>query len=72
MQQKLRKVLQEKLYSICEYCYTVKNHCVEDNSIDIDDGITSIYLSTMGRNYEEVSTELISFLNKAEKWGNFT
>lgn len=45
-----------------KFCYTVRNQCVEDNSIKIDDGITSIYLSTMGNNYEEVSKELVNFL----------
>lgn len=46
-----------------KYCYTVKNKCVEDSSIEIKDGVTSIYLSTRGENKTEVSKELVNFLD---------
>lgn len=45
-----------------KYCYTVKNQCVEDGEIEIDDGTTSIYLSTLGKNPEDVPKPLVNFL----------
>ena len=46
-----------------KYCYTVKNKCEEDASIEIKDGVTGIYLSTYGENKDEVSKELVNFLD---------
>lgn len=46
-----------------KYCYTVRNKCDEDASIEIKDGVTSIYLSTFGTNKNEVSKELVNFLD---------
>lgn len=46
-----------------KYCYTVKNNCEEDTSIEIKDGVTSIFLSTHGENKTEVSKELVNFLD---------
>lgn len=46
-----------------KYCYTVKNKCIEDSTIDIEDGVTSIYLSTFGENVDEVSDGMVNFLD---------
>lgn len=46
-----------------KYCYTFKNICHEDDSIEYDDGVISIYLSTKGENTHEVSEGLVNFLN---------
>lgn len=45
-----------------KYCYTFKNCCVEDEGLSLEDGCTSIFLSTCGENKDEVSDELAKFL----------
>ena len=44
------------------YKYTYTSVCQEDNSI-LDEGRTTIFLSTRGENDKDVSKELVSFLN---------
>ena len=46
-----------------KYRYTVCNQCVELNHQTIDDGRTTIFLSTRGKNAEEVPKELVKFLD---------
>lgn len=46
-----------------KYRYTVCDHCAELNGRKIDDGRTTIFLSTRGKNAEEVPEELVKFLN---------
>ncbi len=44
------------------YCYTCGTKCKEDNSVDCGDGCWTIYLSTKGRNEDEVPESLVRFL----------
>ncbi len=44
-----------------KYVYTQKI-CVESTNVDMDDGIRTIYLSTQGENRDEISVELVKFL----------
>ena len=46
-----------------KYQYTFENRCMEDSALSIGDGSRSIFLSTQGENREEVSEELVHFLN---------
>ena len=55
------------LYGEGKYQYTIRASCVEDPAIPVHDGATRIFLNTKGRNQEEVSPELIEFLNYVEK-----
>lgn len=45
-----------------KYRYTVKNYCSEICDMQIDDGNTTIFLSTKGNNTDEVSEEMVKFL----------
>lgn len=45
-----------------KYCYTIQNQCKELENETVDDGNTTIFLSTKGKNKEDVSKELIKFL----------
>lgn len=52
-------------YDPCEkgkYMYTFKNWCKEDASLSFGDGSCTIYLSTCGKNEDEVPKELVNFL----------
>ena len=55
------------LFGKGRYQYTIQASCVEDKSIQIQDGATRIFLNTHGKNKEEVRPELIEFLNYVEK-----
>ena len=55
------------LFGKGRYQYTIQASCVEDKSIQIQDGATRIFLNTHGKNNEEVRPELIEFLNYVEK-----
>ncbi len=55
------------LFGKGRYQYTIQASCVEDESIQIQDGATRIFLNTHGKNKEEVRPELIEFLNYVEK-----
>ena len=45
-----------------KYCYTVKSKCVQVPELEIDDGVETIYLNTLGTNESEVSDSLKNFL----------
>lgn len=45
-----------------KYCYTFENRCLEDGKLALRDGCRSIFLSTYGKNEDEVSKELVTFL----------
>ena len=55
------------LFGKGRYQYTIQASCVEDRSIQVQDGTTRIFLNTHGKNKEEVRPELIEFLNYVEK-----
>lgn len=44
------------------YCYTFENRCKEQKELMLQDGCTTIFLSTKGRNRKDVSEELVKFL----------
>lgn len=44
------------------YCYTFKNHCLEDDEVILEDGSKTVFLSTYGKNEPEVSEALVKFL----------
>lgn len=44
------------------YCYTCSTKCQEDGSVDCGDGCWTIYLSTKGKNAEQVPESLVKFL----------
>ena len=44
------------------YCYTFKNRCIEDFSISMGDESRSNFLSTEGRDVENISKELKAFM----------
>lgn len=45
-----------------KYCYTFANQCLEDLSLNQQDGCRSIFLSTQGENEEEVPERMVKFL----------
>ena len=45
-----------------KYCYTFENCCLEDYELKLEDGCTSIFLSTRGENPEEIPREMELFL----------
>lgn len=45
-----------------KYCYTFESKCREDDSVLLDDGSMTIFLSTHGTNEHEVSKGLVNFL----------
>ena len=49
-------------FGLEKYCYSFENTCEEQNSLVLKDGSKSIFLSTAGKNLEEVRTELVRFL----------
>jgi predicted transposase/invertase (TIGR01784 family) len=46
-----------------KYCYTFENRCLEDQTLGLKDGSKSIFLSTKGKNEEEVPASLVNFLH---------
>ncbi len=44
------------------YCYTFRNECQEDRKVKLEDGSSTIFLNTRGRNESEVSEGLVRFL----------
>ena len=44
------------------YCYTCSTKCKEDASVECGDGCWTIYLSTKGKNAEQVPESLVKFL----------
>ena len=49
-------------FGLQRYCYSFENLCLEDNTLSLDDGSKSIFLSTKGNNSSDISPELLSFL----------
>ena len=45
-----------------KYCYTFESKCRDDDSVSLDDGSMTIFLSTHGTNDYEVSKGLVNFL----------
>lgn len=45
-----------------KYCYTFETCCREDDTLTMQDGSRSIFLSTCGKNDREVSESLVKFL----------
>lgn len=46
-----------------KYCYTFENRCLQDFSLSMGDESRSIFLSTEGKNYENIPKELKAFLD---------
>ena len=46
-----------------KYCYTFENVCKESDKLILQDGSRSIFLSTKGKNRDEVPKSLVNFLN---------
>lgn len=42
------------------YCYTFRSECQEDPSVELQDGSVTIFLSTAGKNSEDVPLEFRS------------
>ena len=49
-------------FGLKKYCYTFENCCLEDYELKLEDGCTSIFLSTRGENPEEIPKEMELFL----------
>ena len=45
-----------------KYCYTFLNRCEEENALKLDDGNVTIFLSTHGKNPQDVSEGMVRFL----------
>ncbi|MEE1243755.1 Rpn family recombination-promoting nuclease/putative transposase [Frisingicoccus sp.] len=45
-----------------KYCYTFRSICMEAPNIDLEDGRKIIFLSTEGKNDDEISSSLMKFL----------
>ena len=45
-----------------KYLYTFENCCLEDGELKLNDGCRSLFLSTHGKNSDEVPAELVKFL----------
>ena len=46
-----------------KFRYTFHSRCLEDSGVDLGDERMTVFLSTRGRNPQEISKELLSFLN---------
>ena len=55
------------LFDEGRYCYTFHARCDENPSLVLEDGATRIFLNTRGTNRNEVSEELIQFLEYMEQ-----
>ena len=55
------------LFGEGKYCYTFHARCDENPSLVLEDGATRIFLNTRGTNHNEVSEELIQFLEYMEQ-----
>lgn len=54
------------LFGYKKYVYTFENRCKEVSGCSLGDGTTKIFLNTKGENADEVSEELIEFLDYVE------
>ena len=52
-------------FGLEKYRYTVKSSFLEDESFSYDDGSYTVFLSTKGKNRDEVPKELVAFLEYA-------
>ena len=50
-------------YGMKKYCYTFENRCKEQTDLLRGDEVTKLFLSTKGKNEDEVSKELVDFLH---------
>ena len=55
------------LFGEGKYCYTFHARCDENPSLVLEDGATRIFLNTRGTNRDEVSEELVQFLEYMEQ-----
>jgi len=55
------------LFGEGRYCYTFHARCDENPSLVLEDGATRIFLNTRGTNRNEVSEELVQFLEYMEQ-----
>lgn len=46
-----------------KYCYTFEQRCLESQTIPVKDGCRSIFLSTQGKNPQDVPVSLVKFLD---------
>ena len=53
-------------FGMQHYCYTFSSCCEEIGELRLDDGRRTIFLSTKGKNVEEVPKELVKFLQFVE------
>ena len=60
------------LFGYGKYVYTFENKCKEVPECSLGDGAVKIFISTKGKNADEVSEELIEFLKYAERSTNET
>ena len=49
-------------FGLKKYCYTFLNRCEEENTLKLDDGNVTIFLSTHGKNPQDVSEGMVRFL----------
>ena len=49
-------------FGLKKYCYTFFNRCEEENTLKLDDGNVTIFLSTHGKNPQDVSEGMVRFL----------
>lgn len=54
------------LFGYGKYVYTFENRCKEITECSLGDGAVKLFLNTKGKNADEVSEELIEFLNYVE------
>lgn len=50
-------------YGMKKYCYTFESRCKEQTDLLLGDEVTKLFLSTKGKNEDEVSKELVDFLH---------
>ena len=50
-------------YGMKKYCYTFESRCREQPDLLLGDEVTKLFLSTKGKNEDEVSKELVDFLH---------
>ena len=60
------------LFGYGKYVYTFENRCKEVPECSLGDGTTKIFISTKGKNADEVSEEFIEFLKYVEHSTNET
>lgn len=49
-------------FGLRKYCYTFKNRCCESTDLTLTDGNTTFFLSSHGKNDDEVPEEMVKFL----------